>query len=351
MPWFKIVAVVNDGQMDLSPEIFKVSRVIRDQATAESQLAQAKLTRIVSLNIPCTAHDLRTLERYILHVSQSDCQQLRGVDLATLVTVAELALELEIPKVADLVPIDITQTLIPRINGDNRDNLKDYPWLKLCHIAKKTNLCMLLYSTAWLFLSVARATHSREHALWAFQIGRTVREETGLDSLWTFGLYLCVVWGAFKHVNAPILSSAIASAVYSNQIALESMMGCLKTPQLCEVHDSRVCVGEEVRRQCADHWQAVWKKAYQGAREKVCSEYKGTNIGGPERDVIRMVGLIRDALPMITAEAPFKLVSPECDRNRLRALDNWVLVQEGTVKSNINHLGLGDIMSLRIEGL
>jgi hypothetical protein len=332
MPWDRLVSVVNDGQVTLSLGIFNASPVIR--ALAEAQRQRANFAGELFISIPGTVEDLQTLERYILHANQSDCPRPGEMDLASLITVAELAVELGIPGIAHLVTSDITQVLTHEI--DDGLDVKDYPWLGLCHLAKKTYDKDFFDSLAWCFLNAVRATRSQKDALWAFQIGQTVHEETGLKDLWTYGLYLCVAWGAFRHPNASKLPEAFASAVRSNQTELVTMMGDLATPQACGVYDPRVCVGGDVRRRCVDHWWGVWRQAHRVASERLTNEYKGTSFGGAERDVLRMICLISDALQEVTQMEPFSLVSPVCDPERFHASNEWLLGQQDKVRSIIN---------------
>jgi len=351
MAWFKIVAAVNDGQVTLSPEMYNVSPVINAQATAAAQLAQAKFTNKLFINVPGTVNDLQTLERYVLRSNQTDCPQPGELDLATLITVAELAVELKIPGVADLFTSSISRVLGYGIDSGDSGDVKDYPWVNLCHLAKKIMDEKFFNNIAWWFLNAARATRSQKGALWAFQIGRTVYEDTGYPRLWTYGLYLCVVWGAFTHSNAPTLSSTMASAVDLNQKTLATLTGGLAIPQLCDVHDPQACVGEGARRRCVDHWHAVWRKAHHVANDRADKEYEGTNIGGPSRDVLRMLHLVSGALQDITHIEPFRLVSPACDLSRLHASNGWVLEQQSVVRSIITHLAFESIFSLRTEDL
>ena len=193
---FSLVAVVNDGQVALSPRMFNVSPAICAHAILEAQREQPKFTNRLTINIPGTVQDLRTLEWYLLHANQNGCAQPGEKDLPTLITVAELAIYLEIPGVADLVTSDISQVLVLRT--DDGEDVKDYPWLNLCYLANETGNKNLFDSVAWCFLNAARATRSLKDALWAFRIGQIVRQETGYQGLWTYGMYLCVVWGAFR---------------------------------------------------------------------------------------------------------------------------------------------------------
>ena len=74
------------------------------------------------------------------------------------------------------------------------------------------------------------------------------------------------------------------------------------------------------------------------ASEKIRDEYKGIYIGGPERDVMRMLRLISDGLQEITQTAPNNLVSPACDLKRLHASNRWVLEQQAAVRAIIKQL-------------
>ena len=327
---FFLVAAVNDGHIPFSPKIFSMSPVIQAQAVAEVEREQARHTGEVYINIPGTVHQLWTLERYALRATQDDHPRPGEKDLPTLVAVAEFALELEIPGVvADLAISDISQVLV--YGTYQRGDLRNYPWLKLCFLAKKKGGKKLYDWIAWRFFNMTQATYSLKDALWAFQIGKSVHEETIYPRLLTYGLYLCVAWGAFSHPDAPELPRAMASAVPSCQTQLATLMNGLAIPQLCEVHDPSVCVGRDVRRRCVDVWKAVWQQAHQVARESLCNEYKQTDFGGVERDAFRMFDLIALALQRIAQTGP-------CDHQRLHALKGWLLENQATVRSIIGRL-------------
>ena len=346
---FFLVATVNDGHIPFSQKIFSMSPVIQAQAVAEVERQQARHTDEVErqqaggtgevyINIRGTVHQLWTLEQYVLRATQNDHPQPGEKDLPTLIAVAEFTLELKIPGVAELVTSDINQVLVQGIH--HKSPLRNYPWLKLCHLAKETNAKKFYDYIAWRFLNSIRATCSPKDALWAFQIGKTVHEETGYPRLLTYSLYLCVAWGAFSHPDAPELPRAMASAVPSCQTQLATLMNGLAIPQLCEVHDSSVCVGGDVRRRCVDAWKAVWQRAHQVARERLCGEYNRTNFGGVERDALRMFYLIALALQRIMQTEPVGPVSPMCDRQRLQVSRRWLLKNLDTVRAIINRLAL-----------
>ncbi len=334
---FHVVAEANDGQITLSPMTVYMSPVIYALAVAKAEREQVRPTDEVSINIQVTVQDLRTLEQYVLRATQKISHQQPGeMNLPTLITVAECAVDVKIPGAADLVTSDISRALVNGIN-DGVD-VRDYPWLDLCNLAKKTTSKTLFYSISGCFFHRARATYSLKDALWAFQIGKTAHEETGYPRLWGYGLYLCVAWGAFSHPDAPELPRAMASAVPSYQTRLAILMDGLDTPRLCEVHHPWVCVGGDARHRCVDHWKTVWQRAHQVARETLCDEYKGTNFGGVERDVLRMLYLITLALQEIKQMDPVETASPMCDLQRLRALDGWLLEEQDTVRAIIGCL-------------
>ena len=345
---FHFVAVVNDGEIALSPGIFEVSPVIRRQAVAEAQREQAGTTIRLFINIPSTVQDLRVVEEYVLRAEQNICPPPPEMDVPTLMTVAELAMELDIPRVADLVTSDICQVL----ERDRRD-VRDNPWVALCQLAKKRNDEMFYGNIAWCFLNATRATRSQKEALWAYQTGQLIYEETGYPRPWTYGLYLCVAWGAFGHPNASNIPGAMRSAVQSCQMELRNLMKRLKTPQLCEEHNPRVCVGRDVRQRCVEYWKAVWVLAYQIARSDIHAEYGGTTLGGVKRDVLRMLHLIVLALQNITQTPPARPVSPECNLQRLHASNGWLLEEQDRVRSIIDYLRRKDDFTtkLRNEGL
>jgi hypothetical protein len=343
---YHLVAVVNDGQVALSSGLFNVSPVIRAAAIAEAQREHAIFMNRLFIKIPGTVQDLRTLEGYALHENQSACPQPEETDLPTLITVAELAMELEIPGVVTLVASHVSQVLEQAL--EDGEDVRDYPVLNLCQLAQKTNNKKLLDTIAWWFLNAARATRSQRDALWALHIGEAVRKETGYLGLHTYGMYLCVAWGAFRHPEAPRLKLATSSAVHSAQIKLVGFMEGLATPQLDEEHDHQVCVGAEVRRRCVDHWQAVWRQAHQLASRRICDEYKGTSFNGPQRDVLRMLRLMIEGLEGITQTTPGSLVSPACDLKRLHKSNGWLLKYQDMVKSIVSHRELPQMVALYV---
>ena len=333
---FHVVAKANDGPITLSPRIVAVSPVIRAQAIAKAKREHARSTGEVSINIPVTVQDLRTLEQYVLRATQNVYPQPGEMNLPTLITIAECAVELEIPGAADLVASDISQTLVLGINDG--DDVRDYPWLDLCNLAKRTTGKRFHDSISRCFFHRIQATYSPKDALWAFQIGKTAYEETGYPRLLTYSLYMCVAWGAFSRPDAPELPRAMASAVLSYQTRLVILMDGLATPRLCEVHHPLVCVGGDARRRCVDLWKTVWQRAHQVAHERLCDEYKQTKFGGAERDVLRMLFLIYLALHQITRTEPAGLASPMCDLQRLRASNGWLIEEQDTVRTIIDCL-------------
>jgi len=257
------------------------------------------------------------------------------MDLPTLITAGELVVHLDIPGVADLVTFDIIQVLVGEVEGPY--DLRDHPWLDLCRLANKINGKKFYDGIAWCFLNATRATRSPEGALWACQIGQTVHNETGYQRLWTYGLYLCVAWGAFGHPAGPTLPRAMVYGVQLAQGILVAVMNGLDIPQLCDVHEPQ-CVGGDVRRYCVEYWEAVWRQAHQVARERLSNEYDKTNLGGVKRDVLRMLPLITLALQDITQTRPVEGALRICDVKRLHASNDWLLANQGMIRSIINGL-------------
>ena len=325
--------------------MFNVSPVIRAHAIWTAEREKTKYTSKLFIELPGTAQDLKGLQWYVVHASQSVYRPPGEMDLPTLITVTELALELEleIPDVAHLIAFDLGQVLTLRI--DNGDDVRDYPWLELCHLAKKASDKRLFDSISdsinWCLLNAARAKHSQQDALWALQMGDTVRKETGYQGLWTYSMYLCVIWEAFSEPNAPRLMPTTASAVGVRQRTLETLLEGLGIPHLSDVHDSRACVGR-VRQECVDHWQAVWREAHQVASGEIYSEYKGSSFGGAERDIFRMLLLLTSAIPEIAQRKERHWRVTKCDLKTFHASNGWLLEQWGTVKSIINQLPRGD---------
>jgi hypothetical protein len=329
---FCITVVVNDGQVALTPGMLYKSTVIRAHAIAEAQREQAALTNQVFINLPGTAQDFRTLERYALHEDESTRPFTGGFpDLATLMTVTDLAVKLQMQEVAEDVAFDIQYVL--KLAIDNGGDVRDYPWIDICHVVKKSDGIHLLGGIASSFFRAARATRSLNDALWACHVGQTIREETGFPFFWVYGLYLCVSWGAFGQPTGPKHPLA---AVHSGQIALAAQMDGLAIPHLCEVHDHGDCVGTYVRFDCEDHWRAVWRQAHQVASGKLYDEYTSTSLCGPERDVLRMSRLIYEALEEIRAQSH----EPSgCDLMRFRAARHWLWQREDIAISTIKQLG------------
>jgi hypothetical protein len=327
---FDIVAVLNDGEITLPPEIVGVSPVIRAHAVEEEERMQAKSMSKLLIKIPVTVRDLRTVEQYVRHANQTDYSPPQTMDLATLITVAELVVDLDIPGVADLVTSDISQVLESEIEEGR--NLRDNPWLDLCRLASKTNDKRFYGSIAWCFWNATRATRSLTEAIWASQTGETAYKETGYRRLWTDGLYLCAAWGPFgQNPVAPTLSRDIA---YTQGI-LVTMMNKLASPRLCEVHEPQVCVPGDARDKCVERWEAVWRQAHQVALEKLHEEYEGTNLGGVNRDVLRMLHLITLALQDITQDimqwGPLQI----CDVKKLHTSNGWLLAYQTTIRTII----------------
>lgn len=331
---FSLVAVVNDGQMDLSLQIVNVSPVIRALAIAEAHREQAKYMHKLFINIHGTVQDLKTLEWYVHHANDGDDRQPGTKDLPTLITVGEMAVKLKIPGIADLVTVDIGRVLVPQI--EDGGDVKDYPWHDLCRVAANAVNDKLADTIAWCFLNAARETRSQQDALWALEIGETVHRETGNEGLRVYALYLCVIWGAFRLV--PQLTRTWSSGVHGIQITMVTLMEGLATPRLCEAHHSQECISGDFRQRCVTHWRAVWQEAHRVAGERIRDEYKEIYIGGPERDVLRMLRLISSALQEITQRPPTSLISPACDLKRLHASNRWLLEQQATVRAIIKQL-------------
>lgn len=164
---FHVVAVVNDGEIALSPRIFEVSPVIRRRAVAEAQREQAGTTIRLFINTPSTVQNLRAVEQYVLRAEQTVCPEPPQMDVPTLMTIAELAVELDIPRVADMVTSDICQVLERDIVGDG--DVRDNPWVALCLLATKTNDERFYGNITRCFSNATRATRSQKEALWAFR--------------------------------------------------------------------------------------------------------------------------------------------------------------------------------------
>lgn len=329
-----LVAAVNDGQVVLPFSMVNISPVIYASVLVKAKQEQQFGDRLL-IDIPGTVHDLQTLQQYIIQAKQSVWQQPGERNLPTLITVGELAMELEIPRVVDLVTYDMVWVL--ELEIDDGHDVKDYPWLNLCHLTKKARKQGLLDRIAWCFLNTARATHSVQDALWAFEIGQTVLQETGFQGVLTNAMYLCVIWGALSEPNAPRLPAAIPSAIESTRMILESLLTNLASTQMCDEHDLQACKKGRARRRCVDHWRVVWQKAHQAASGAIHDEYRRTSIDGAERDILRMLRLIHDALWEIArAEAVPPAQPTACDLKRLHATKILLLGQQGAVKSLIN---------------
>ena len=339
---FRLIAVVNDGELPLEKKMFNTSPVIRAHAIGTAMREKTKSTNKLFIKLPGTAEDLKRLQWYVVHASQSVHRPPGEMDLPTLITVTELALklELEIPDVAHLIAFDLGQVLTLSIA--NGGDVKDYPWLELCHLAKKANDQRLFDSLSdsinWCFLNAARAKHSQQDALWALQMGNTVRKETGYQGLWTYGMYLCVIWDAFSEPNAPRLTPDTASAIDARQRTLATLMEGFAIPHLGAVHDFKKCVAGSDRQHCMDHWQAVWREAQQVASGEIYEEYKGTSFGGAERDVYQMLDLITTAVPEVAQAKEKHSTKAACDLMRFHASNGWKLEQCALVKAIINQL-------------